>query len=298
MDKNGKHLNQYLAHLKNVQFFSDHTVKAYRQDIQQFFDYMKNNKLQISKDNIRDFISDIFLRQRNKATVSRKIYAIRSYFAYLQSRGEIEKNPFDGIRSPKVEKKLPQILTEKEMIDFLDRIPGDGFLNSRNKALFEMLYATGLRVSEIANLKQNDIDMKERLIRVLGKGKKERIVPFNKTASDALLTYLDEKRKKFGRMESVIFVNYRGTKISERSIERILEKLYLETSGSVKKVYPHLFRHSFASHLLQRGANLRVIQELLGHSNLTTTEVYTSLNYSDLLKTYMAFHPRSGGEGE
>ncbi len=293
MDNNRKYLNEYLEHLKNILFFSSNTIRAYDQDTKQFFDYIKENKLKVNKDNIRDFISDVFLRSKNKATIARKIYAIRSFYAFLLSRGKVEKNPFDGIRTPKTDKKLPEILTEKEMGEFLDNIPSDGFLNIRNKALFELLYAAGLRVSEIANIKVSDIDKRERLIRVLGKGNKERIVPFNKKSLDLINVYQEEIFKKFGNKTEYVFLNYRGAKISERSIERILEKLFLEVTGSDKKVFPHLFRHSFASHLLQRGANLRVIQELLGHSNLVTTEKYTSLNYSDLLKTYNKFHPRS-----
>jgi len=293
MDKNTKNLEEYLNYLRDIVFFSSNTIRAYGQDIEQFFSYIKNEKLKVNKDGIREFIADVYNKTRNKATVSRKIYAIRSFYGFLLSKGRIDKNPFDGIRTPKVDKKLPQILTEKEMTDFLDNIPVNDILNLRNKALFELLYATGLRVSEVANLKITDIDKRERLIRVIGKGKKERIVPFNKTALNYLEKYQDAVFKKFGSKTEFVFLNYKGNKITERSIERILEKLFLEVTSSNKKVFPHLFRHSFASHLLQRGANLRVIQELLGHSNLTTTERYTSLNYSDLLKTYNKFHPRS-----
>jgi len=293
MDKNRKNLNEYLSYLKDILFFSPNTIRAYGQDIIQFLDYIKENNFKVNKDNIREFMSFVFLKTKNKATVSRKVYAIRSFYDFLLSKSIIDKNPFDGIRTPKVDKKLPQILTENEMIDFLNNIPTDNILNIRNRALFEMLYATGLRVSEIAGLKKNNIDKRERLIRIIGKGKKERIVPFNKTALEALNVYQDEVYKKFGNTTDYVFLNYKGTKISERSIERILEKLFVEVTNSDKKVFPHLFRHSFASHLLQRGANLRVIQELLGHSNLTTTEKYTSLNYSDLLKIYNKFHPRN-----
>lgn len=293
MDKNTKNLEEYLNYLRDIVFFSSNTIRAYGQDIEQFFTYIKQEKLKVNKDGIREYMADIFNKTKNKATVSRKIYAIRSFYGFLLSKGKVDKNPFDGIRTPKVDKKLPQILTEKEMTDFLDNIPTKDILNLRNRALFEMLYATGLRVSEIANLKIMDIDKRERLIRIIGKGKKERIVPFNKTALDYLEQYQEAVYKKFGSKTEFVFLNYKGNKITERSIERILEKLFLEVTNSNKKVFPHLFRHSFASHLLQRGANLRVIQELLGHSNLTTTERYTSLNYSDLLRTYNKFHPRS-----
>ncbi len=273
-------------------------MKAYRQDIRQFLDYFKENELKVSKDTIRDYISMIFLRTKNKATLSRKIYALKSFYAYQMQQGKIAKNPFDVISTPREEKKLPEILTEKEMLTFLDRLPEDSFIHMRNKAVFEFLYATGLRISELVNLRLVDINFSEALVRVLGKGKKERIVPFNDHAKGILLRYLEQVRQVFKQPVDYIFLNARGKKITDRAIEQILQKVYGEIMESNKKVYPHLFRHSFATHLLQRGANLRVIQELLGHSNLSTTEKYTSLNYSDLLNVYKKFHPRASGGQE
>lgn len=286
------YLKDYLEFLAHIKKFSPHTVKAYRQDIEQFFNYFKENKQEIKKDTIRDFISATYLRTRNKATLSRKIYAVKSFYAYLVNQGKREKNPFDLISTPRVEKKLPQVLGEKEMIQFLDSLPEEDFITLRNKAVFEFLYATGLRVSELTSLKRTDLDMREGLARVLGKGKKERIVPFNDKARDILIRYLAAAGEKFKVAHEYIFLNARGGKITERSIERILSAVFREVMQSNKQVYPHLFRHSFATHLLQRGANLRVIQELLGHSNLSTTEKYTSLNYGDLLRVYKRFHPR------
>lgn len=293
MDEQNKFLHDYIEHLKHIKKFSPNTIRAYKQDIGQFLNYFQENKLNIKKETIRDFISTIFLKTKNKSTISRKIYAIKSYFFYLKELGEIEKNPFDLISIPKVDKRMPQILTEKEMIEFLDSIPEDTLLHLRNKTVFELLYATGLRISELVNLKTSDIDFGEGLLRVMGKGKKERIVPFNDHAKEILLKYLAEAKKKFNKKIEYIFLNSRGTKITERSIERILQNTYRNIIRTNKKIYPHLFRHSFATHLLQRGANLRIIQELLGHSNLSTTEKYTNLNYSDLLKVYKKFHPRS-----
>jgi len=292
MDRESRHLAKYLEYLGYIKQFSANTIKAYKQDIRQFFDYFSENKQQINRDSIRDFISVIFLRTKNKATIQRKIYAIKSFYSYLLRQGVIEKNPFDVISSPKTDKKLPGVLTEKEMGQFLDNLPEDQFTDIRNKAAFEFLYATGLRVSELTNLKRADIDLSECLIRVLGKGKKERIVPFHDKARELLIKYLAAVRRKFKSEKEYVFLNARGGKITDRSIERILQRIYNETMMSDKKVYPHLFRHSFATHLLQRGANLRVIQELLGHSNLSTTEKYTNLNYSDLLRVYRQFHPR------
>jgi integrase/recombinase XerC len=293
MDKESRYLKEYIEYLTHIKKFSPHTIKAYRQDIRQFLGYFKENNLKIEKDTIRDFITVIFLKTKNKATIQRKIYALKSFYAFNMKQGKIDKNPFDVISTPKNEKKLPEILTEKEMLAFLDTLPEDNFLRLRNKAVFEFLYATGLRISELVNLKLTDINFREGMLRVLGKGKKERIVPFNDHARAILLRYLDQARERFKKPVDYIFLNARGNKITDRAIEQILQKTYGEVMGSNKKVYPHLFRHSFATHLLQRGANLRVIQELLGHSNLSTTEKYTSLNYADLLNVYKKFHPRS-----
>lgn len=294
MVRESRHLKDYLDHLRDIKKFSPHTVKAYRQDIAQFFDYFTEHKKRVGRDTIREFIAFIFSKTRNKATISRKIYAIKSFYVYLKRNGRIDHNPFDGISTPKTDKKIPQILTEREMNSFLDHLPEADFLEIRNKAIFEFLYATGLRVSELTGLKIIDISFSEGLVRVLGKGKKERIVPFHHRAGELLVRYLREARKKFKKEAEYVFLNARGGKITERSVERILEKIFRETMNSDKAVYPHLFRHSFATHLLQRGADLRVIQELLGHANLTTTQKYTSLNYTDLESAYRKFHPRGG----
>jgi integrase/recombinase XerC len=292
MDNQSRNLTDYLEYLQHIKKFSPHTVKAYKQDIQQFLDYFQEGKLSVDKENIRDFITVVFLKTKKKTTVARKIYAVKSFFIYLLQKGKIAKNPLDAIGTPKVDKILPEILTEREMLEFLDRLPEDTFLHLRNKAIFEFLYATGLRISELTGLKLVDINFDEELVRVMGKGKKERIVPFHDHAKKILLKYLAEAQKQFKTSIEYIFLNARGKKISDRSVEIILQNTYRELMRSNKHVYPHLFRHSFATHLLQRGANLRIIQELLGHTNLSTTEKYTSLNYEDLLNVYKKFHPR------
>ena len=222
VDQEIKYLKDYMTHLQYIKKFSQNTIKAYKQDIQQFFDYFKTNQLKIEKDNIRDFISTIFLKTKNKSTISRKIYAIRSFFSYLLKIGKIDKNPFDVITVPKVDKQMPEILTEREMIEFLDRLPESQFLELRNKAIFELLYASGLRISELVHLKKTDIDFGSNTLRVLGKGKKERIVPFNDNAKEILLKYIREAKKKFKVEVDFIFLNARGGRITERSVERIL----------------------------------------------------------------------------
>jgi len=292
MDKAEQYLVNYISYLKDIKKFSANTIKAYQQDIAQFFKHMGKEKLLIDREDIRDYISKIFIQSRNKSTVARKIYALKSFYSFVLKNGGIEKNPFDGINTPKIDRKIPEILTISEMNKFLDRLPKKNFIELRNKAIFELLYATGMRISELTNLKLTDIDFENRLLRVMGKGKKERIVPFNETARDALLRFNRESKLKFKITKEYVFVNNRGNKITDRSVERILQESFKQVMDSDKHVYPHLFRHSFATHLLQKGANLRVIQELLGHSNLATTEKYTTLNFSDLLKVYRQYHPR------
>ena len=292
MDGTEQYITDYIGYLKNIKKYSPNTLKAYKQDITQFFMYMETEHLSIGRESIRDYISKIFIQSRNKATVARKIYALKSFYGYVKKFGGIDKNPFDGISTPKTDKRIPEILTISEINTFLDRLPDGNFIEKRNKAIFELLYAAGLRISELVNVKMTDIDFNKGLLRVMGKGKKERIVPFNEIAGESLINLNQESKRKFKIVSDYIFVNNRGTRITIRSVERILKTSFRQVMNSDRPVYPHLFRHSFATHLLQRGANLRIIQELLGHSNLATTEKYTTLDFSDLLKVYRQYHPR------
>ncbi len=293
MDGKSADLNRFLEYLEHIKKYSPHTVRAYKQDINQFLDYFKETGAKMDKDGIRDFIAVAYYKSQKKTTLSRKIYAVKSFFSWMQRQGKITKNPFDVITSPKEDRNLPEILTMKEMAEFLDRVPSETFIHWRNKAVFEMLYATGVRISELIGLKRSDINFNEMMLRVLGKGKKERIVPFHNHARDVVLEYLKRAKEKFKTEHDYVFLNNRGKHITARAIEMIVQQSYREVMLSDKHVYPHLFRHSFATHLLQRGANLRVIQELLGHASLATTEKYTSLNYENLLNVYNQYHPRS-----
>jgi site-specific recombinase XerD len=293
MDSSGRVLDDYLEYLRDIRNVSQHTLRAYGQDIRQYLSFLKENRLKADRQSSRDFITWAYLQSGNKTTVARKIYAVKSFCDFQVQRGRMVDNPFDGIQSPKIDRKIPQILTEAEVLGFLDRLPEDTFIQLRNKTIFEFLYATGMRVSELTGLTHDHIRVNEGLIRVMGKGRKERIVPFNAHAGQLLLRYLNACRARFSPLPDRVFLNARGSGISERSIERILQATFQTLTQSTRRVYPHLFRHSFATHLLQRGANLRIIQELLGHTNLATTQKYTSLNYADLLKVYRKYHPRS-----
>lgn len=292
MDKEFGNIDGYLGYLREIKKYSPHTVKAYGIDIRQFCRYFADHKLPVDKTGIRDFLAFTYSQRKNKTTVARKIYAVKSFYNYLVKTGILKSNPLDGTGTPKLDRKIPRILTENEMLNFLDALPEKNFLQLRNKALFEFLYATGLRISELTELRTVDIHFGERLVRVMGKGKKERLVPFHEQAAGVLARYLQCLRSELHYHGEQVFVNSRGGALSQRSVERILPQVYRLLSGSSRHIYPHLLRHSFATHLLQRGANLRVIQELLGHANLATTEKYTTLNFGDLQKTYKKFHPR------
>ncbi len=292
MDQTIGYIDNYLDYLREIKKYSPHTIRAYGIDIRQFCAYFEENRLPVNKNSVRDFLARLSRQKNGKTTLARKIYAVRSFYGHLVRTGVLKGNPLEGIGTPKLERTLPQILTESEMQGFLDGLPESGFLQLRNKALFEFLYATGLRISELTELEIADIHFGERLVRVMGKGRKERLVPFHEQAAAVLSRYLQALQSELHYKGKRVFVNARGGALSQRSVERILPQLYRSLRASDRHVYPHLFRHSFATHLLQRGANLRVIQELLGHANLATTEKYTTLNFGDLLKTYRKFHPR------
>lgn len=296
MDRESRHLSQYVAWLRDIKKFSPHTVRAYAGDIRRFLDYFASRGLEPDRAGARGWIAHVFAGSRNRATVARKVYAVRSFYGFLVRSGALAANPFDGLGAPKQEKRLPHVLSEEELNAFLDALPEDSFLRLRNKALFELLYATGLRVSELTGLRRGDLLLRERLARVLGKGRKERIVPFHEEAAAVLGRYLLRLGAEFPDGGDRVFVNRRGGPLTPRSVERILKSDWRGLSRSTSRVHPHLLRHSFATHLLRRGANLRAIQELLGHSSLATTEKYTRLDLSDLLQTYRRCHPREEGK--
>lgn len=284
-------LNQFLEHLRSIQKFSPQTVRAYGSDLAQFLDFYGGQRLPETRAEVRDYLAHLHGLKRKKTTVARKVFAVRAFYRYLTERGRIALNPCETIRTPKAERLIPRVLTESEMSVFLDALPHEDFAGRRDRAIMEFLYATGLRVSELAGLQAGDLHLGERLVRVTGKGGKERIVPFHEGARAALVEYLEAAARQFPAPCATVFRNARGGPLTSRSVERIVARSYRQLIEIHRHVHPHLFRHSFATHLLQHGASLRVIQELLGHSSLATTEKYTSLDYEDLLRAYRSFHP-------
>jgi integrase/recombinase XerC len=292
-----KEIEAFVSYLKHEKNASPHTQSSYKRDLDQFAEYLKRSRISLRKiDNVvlRGFLAVLYDKKIKKSTISRKLAAIRSFFQFCISKGWLEDNPAKIVATPKQEKPVPSFLSEEEMTDFLDLPRSDKPLDLRDRAALELLYATGLRVSELVDIDLEDLNFEERLIRVRGKGKKERIVPFGKRAEDCLTSYILSRSmiNKDSVDEKALFLNYRGERVTSRSVERIVDK-YIHLSAVRRKISPHSLRHSFASHLLSRGADLRVIQELLGHESLATTQKYTHMDLKKLLDIYKKSHPRS-----
>ena len=292
-----KELEGFIAYLKYEKNASPHTISNYRRDLLQLAHYLESKKLSLKDiDNIvlRGFLAVLFDRGEKKSTVGRKLAAIRSFFQFCVRKRWMDDNPAKVVSTPKQDKSVPSFLSEEEMQEFLDLPQTAKPLDLRDKAMLELLYATGIRVSELVGICLEDVKFASRLIRIKGKGKKERLVPFGRTAEKSLRSYLRVRPllNKEQVEETTFFLNYRGQKLSSRSVERTVDKC-IQLSAVRRKISPHSLRHSFASHLLSRGADLRIIQELLGHESLATTQKYTHLDLKHLLDVYRKSHPRS-----
>jgi len=292
-----RELSQFLDYLRYERNVSAHTVSAYRRDLNQLADYLGEREISLGKLDhvqIRGFMAQLHERRLKKSTLARKLAAIRSFLQFGVKKRWIAENPAKLVATPKQEKHIPSFLSEEEMVNFLEVPPSKRPLDLRDKAILEVFYATGIRVSELVGINIEDVNFRERLVRVRGKGKKERIVPFGRVAEAGLTSYLKARslllKDKIG--EKALFLNYQGERITSRSVERIVDK-YIRQTSLKRKISPHSLRHSFASHLLSRGADLRVIQELLGHESLATTQKYTHLNLRRLMDVYKKSHPRS-----
>ena len=292
-----KELEGFIAYLKYERNASPHTISNYRRDLLQLAHYLESKKLSLKDiDNIvlRGFLAVLYDRGEKKSTVGRKLAAIRSFFQFCVRKRWMDDNPAKVVSTPKQDKSVPSFLSEEEMQEFLDLPQTAKPLDLRDKAMLELLYATGIRVSELVGICLEDVKFASRLIRIKGKGKKERLVPFGRTAEKSLRSYLRVRPllNKEHVEETAFFLNYRGQKLSSRSVERTVDKC-IQRSAVRRKISPHSLRHSFASHLLSRGADLRIIQELLGHESLATTQKYTHLDLKHLLDVYRKSHPRS-----
>lgn len=286
---NSKIIEEFYQFLLIEKNYSKNTIDSYMRNIKQFIEVNKDiDLLQINEQIVNDYL--IFLRENfDNNTVIQKISSLRSLYKFLLQENYVKENLFSEISLGKKNVILPKFLTIDEINNFLDSIPLDSNLNIRNKAMFEVLYSTGVRISELLNIKINDINFNEDLINIFGKGKKERIVPLNKTAKKYLLLYLNESRIHLLKDDTdLLFVNKNGKKISRQGFTKIL-KTQANLVG-ITDISPHKIRHSIATHMLNNGADLKVVQELLGHENIATTEIYTHVSQQQLIDDYNKYH--------
>ncbi len=287
-------LESFIKHLSDERNYSEHTVKAYRGDLENFRDFLLKEEKKVEDADvatINAYVSTLY-GKNSPASVERKISAVRSFFSYLVRKDIVAQNPAKLVRTPKKEKHLPVFLSVDEVFNLVNvKDPEQSPLRLRDRAILELLYSSGLRVSELAGTTLADLSMGEAIIRVRGKGNKERIVPVGSKALSALGDYLDI-REKLKPASDRIFLNSRGGGITTRSLARIIKKYGL-VSGISKNVSPHVLRHSFATHLLAGGADLRAIQEMLGHASLSTTQRYTHLSVERIMEVYDKTHPNA-----
>lgn len=290
-----KILSKYFDYLESKSL-SDNTVKNYFRDLIDYFIYLKLNDLSPTKSiepkHIRKMLSFLIDKGFSKVSISRKISAIKSYITFLEKFNYSKNNYSELISIPKKSKSLPKVMTKKEVSQLIKHVEMNTKKNLRDDALIELLYSTGLRVSEIANLKLKDINLKKSEIKILGKGNKERIVIFNNKSKEKIIRYLKNDKRYISIKTEALFQNKFKEALSTRSIQRILKK-YLNFSGINSKYSTHTLRHTFATHLLEGGADIKVIQQLMGHSSPETTKIYTHVSSSTLKNVYNNSHPRS-----
>jgi integrase/recombinase XerC len=336
-----EHLKRFLQFLRLNRNASPHTVRAYESDLSQFIAHaaagagLKRSELtpaQLDRSAIRRFLGELHALGQTRASSARKLAAVRTFLRYLRREGIIEDDPGALVATPKRDIRMPAHLSEQEVVALIAAAPDTTPLGRRDRAILELFYASGLRLSELVGLDLDDVNLSGRMSRVLGKGGKQRLVPFNTSAAKAIRAYLNDREalvragqdgqegqhrrdgqdgkdrrtrrsspsspsspsRVAGRQRNALFVNYRGGRLTVRSVDRLVRRYVAATSARMG-ISPHALRHSFATHLLQRGADLRAIQELLGHAQLSTTQRYTHVNAAQLVEVYRKSHPRAGG---
>ncbi len=299
-----EHLRAFLKYLALNRNVSAHTVRAYESDLGQFLAHVAEvrgvkrrdlDPASLDRTAIRSFLGASHARGLSRATAARRLSAVRTFLRYLRREELLAGDPGALVPTPKREVRMPAHLSEQEVALLLAQPAGNDPLGRRDRAILEMFYASGLRLSELAGLDMDDVNLTAKMVRVLGKGGKPRLVPFNGSTAAAVRAYLKDRphvARDARRERDPLFLNYRGSRLTTRSIDRLVRR-YVAASSARLGISPHALRHSFATHLLQRGADLRVIQELLGHSRISTTQRYTHVNAAQLLDVYSKSHPRS-----
>ena len=298
-------LNQFFEHLTYERNMSPHTLRNYSSDLAQFKDFLcsieKRDDVPISdidRLTIREWMASLH-NDHKKTSIARKLASLRTFFQFLVREGVVETNPAKLVATPKIERKLPNHLSMEDAVRFIETPDTNTDLGRRDRAIIEFLYATGIRVGELVSIDLKDIDFREKLVRVTGKRKKQRIVPFGEPAAEALVNYLEDSRGFFlsqcpetERDIHALFLHRRGGRLTTRSVGRMIDK-YIKLCADIHNISPHSLRHTFATHLLDSGADLRDIQELLGHARLSTTQIYTQVSMEKMIEVYDKSHPKA-----
>lgn len=292
------YVSQFINYLAVERGLAQNTLESYGRDLRQFQSYLQNSQMDILKDSSRNtiltYLNNLQTKGRAVSTISRNLAAIKSFYQYLVRERYLEKDPAANLESPKLEKKLPKILTIAEVEELLKQ--PNAFLPAglRDKAMLELLYATGIRVSELISLNISDVNLDMGYIKCFGKGAKERIVPLGSIAAKCVQEYINKGRTKLVRTyeESALFVNHHGNRLTRQGFWKIIKK-YAQEANILREITPHTLRHSFATHLLENGADLRSVQEMLGHADISTTQIYTHVTKNRLKEVYDKAHPRA-----
>ncbi|MBI5266590.1 MAG: site-specific tyrosine recombinase XerD [candidate division Zixibacteria bacterium] len=284
-------IDDFLQHLRLERGLSSNTISAYRIDLAEFatIGAVKDIR-QATSAQVAAFVARLSREARRPTTIARKVSALRHFFAFLKDGGKIKKSPIDQYPTPKLARYHPDYLSPKEVASVIDAAARGQLNGARDRAIMEMLYGCGLRISELINLRRNDLELEAGFVRVIGKGDKQRLVPLGDYARTALSAYLSDARRT-GEIGGILFINRTGKKFSRVGMWKLIRKA-VRSAGIVKKVTPHTFRHSFATHLLEGGADLRVVQEMLGHADITTTEIYTRIDRDYIVAEHRKHHPR------
>lgn len=290
------YLDEFISYLKYEKNYSNNTIIAYENNIRNFLSYCKiknvKNMNDVNYQFIRSYISYLYDQKYQAKSITRMLSALRSFFKYLKREEKISTNPLDLITSPKVEKKLPKYLTINDVEKILNAPDISNKIGIRDAFILELLYVTGIRVSELTNIKLNDISIVEKKIKIMGKGSKERIVYYGTRCQELLNKYLNIRKDFLKQANDYLILSNTGKQISTREIRNIINRLKVKAGIDIN-ISPHTFRHTFATHMLNEGADLRSVQELLGHENLSTTTIYTHLTNEKLRRTYLSTHPRA-----
>jgi len=295
-------INDFLSYMNSVRSYSNNTIDAYRRDLEQFYafscEYFNKEEVtlpDIDKVTLRHFLGMLTEAKYKAKSAARKLAALKSFFKHCLKRGWIEKNPAYFIKSPKIPRTLPTVLSKEQTRRLFLGMDAHDFVSARDTAILELFYASGIRLSELVNLRLRDIQFRNKLISVVGKGNKQRILPLGKMSQEALKIYLHYYEQEFEkpRNDDPLFVSRLGKKISVRNVRLRVEKYLKEVSDGAKKNSPHVLRHSFATHLLDEGADLESVRMMLGHESLSTTQIYTHIKMERLKEVYTKAHPRA-----